>query len=186
MANTVANVSAGKPKVGGAIYVGALNSTAPSDATSALNAAFKCLGYASEDGLSNANTPSSDNVKAWGGDVVLNIQNEKVDEFSFTLIESLNADVLKAIYGDSNVTVSGTSNNLITVNATNAEVPAKAWVFELVMRDGAIKRIYVPNAKISDLGEVTYNDTDAVGYEVTITAFPDANGITHKEFIKLA
>lgn len=182
MANNVNNVSAGKPKVGGAIYAGPVGTTAPADATTVLAAGFKCLGYANEDGLSNNNAPSVDTVKAWGGDIVLTIQNEKTDEFSFTLIEVLSEDVLKTIYGSSNVT---SATNTITVSATNAELEAKAWVFEVVMRNGTMKRIYVPNATITSIGEVAYTDSDAVGYEITITAFPDANGVTHKEFIKL-
>ena len=47
---TVANVSAGKPKVSGAVYRAALGSTLPTDATTSLDAAFKELGYVSEDG----------------------------------------------------------------------------------------------------------------------------------------
>ena len=112
---TVANVSAGKPKVSGAVYRAALGSTLPTDATTSLDAAFKELGYVSEDGVSNNNSPSSDNIKAWGGATVLVLQNEKTDEWTLTLIEALNENVLKTIYGDSKVTVSGTA---ITVQAT--------------------------------------------------------------------
>ena len=41
MANTVSNVTAGKPKIGGAVFRAALGSTLPTDATTALDAAFK-------------------------------------------------------------------------------------------------------------------------------------------------
>ena len=60
-----------KPKTTGAIWVAPVGSTLPTDATTALDAAFKCLGYASEDGVTNANSPDTDTVKAWGGDTVL-------------------------------------------------------------------------------------------------------------------
>lgn len=183
--STVSNVSAGKPKIGGAISVAPLGTTAPNDATTALNNAFKNLGYASEDGLRNNNSPSSENVKAWGGDNVLNIQNEKTDEFTFTLLEVLDVNVMRVVYGDSNVTVDTQDSKKITVKATNQELTSHAWAFDMIMRDGALKRIYLPNAKVSAVGEIAYTDSDAVGYAITLTAFPDSDGVTHHEFIKL-
>ena len=181
MAQTATNVSAGKPAVAGGIWVAPLGTTLPTDATTNLNAAFKSLGYASEDGLTNENSMESDNLRAWGGDVVLTYQTGKDDTFKFTLIESLNIEVLKAVYGAANV--SGTISSGITVKANADEAEDKAWVFEIVMRGGALKRIVVPSARISEIGEINYTDEDATGYEITITATPDSTGQTHYEYI---
>ena len=97
-------VTVSKPKTGGAIYRAPLGTQLPTDASSELNEAFKELGYASEDGLVNENSPESDNIKAWGGDIVYTYQSAKEDTFTFTLIEALNEEALKAVYGDANVT----------------------------------------------------------------------------------
>lgn len=175
-------VSAGKPKVSGAIYRGAIGSTLPTDATTALAAAYKELGYVSDDGLTNSNTISSEDIKAWGGDTVLSIQTEKTDTFQFTLIEVLNEDVLSAVYGSSNIT--GTIATGLTVKANSTEQEEAIWVFELIMREGVAKRIVIPDAKITEIGDIVYSDSEAVGYEVTLTAYPDSSGNTHYEYIE--
>ena len=66
------NVTTSKPKIGGAVYRAPLDTTLPTDATTALNEAFVCLGYISEDGLTNANSPDGDKIKAWVVELILN------------------------------------------------------------------------------------------------------------------
>lgn len=184
MANIATNVSTGKPNKSGAIFFAPLGTTLPTDADSAKDVAFVPLGYVSEDGLENDNSPESDQVKAWGGDTVLNLQTDRPDSFHFTLIEVLNVNVLKTVYGDSNVVVDGSGN--ITVKATADDLSSGSWVIDMVMRGNRKKRIVIPNGTLSELGTISYKDDEAVGYELTLTDFPDATGVYHYEYIKAA
>lgn len=181
---TSTNVSAAKPSTSGAIHVGATTVTLPTSTTGTIPAGMASLGYLSEDGLTNAMTPTSEEIKAWGGDIVLTPMDEKTDTFKFTLIEVLNVDVLKQVFGASNV--SGSLSTGISISANANDLPEQAYVIDMIMRNNVAKRICIPRAKISEIGEISYTDSDATGYEITITAMPDNSGNTHYEYIKAA
>lgn len=178
--NTAANVSTGKPKVGGAIFRAPVGTALPTDAKTALNAAFKGLGYISEDGVTNSNSPSSDSIKAWGGDTVHSYQTEKPDTFQWQMIEAMNTEVLKTVYGDDNV--SGDLTTGLTVKANSAEQESHAWVIDMILQGGVLKRVVIPQAKVTEVGDIAYADGSAIAYDVTVTASPDNDGNTHYEY----
>lgn len=181
MANDKNNVSAGKPKVGGAIYYAPEGTVLPEDAVSDLSEEFVNLGYCSDDGLKNSSDISTQEIKAWGGDTVMNPQTDFSDSFSFTLLEVLNVDVLKAVYGADNV--SGDLETGISVAVSSEEHGEFVWVFDMIMRGGALKRIVIPSASITSLSEITYSDSSAVGYGVKLGATADSGGNTHYEYL---
>ena len=182
--SNAANVTTGKPKVGGAVHRAPVGSTLPTSASATLDATFKDLGYISEDGVTNANSPESTNIKAWGGDTVMTAQTDKDDTFQLKLIEALNPDVLKTVYGDANVT--GTLATGITVNVNSAEQEESAYVVDMILRGGAAKRIVIPRGKVTEIGDIVYKDDDVVGYNLTLKALPDNNGQTHYEYMVAA
>lgn len=179
--NTAANVSAGKPKVTGAIWTAPLGTNLPEDTSEALDG-FACLGYCSDDGLTNSTNLESETIKAWGGDTVLTVQTSKEDAYGFKLIEVLNVDVLKFVYGDDNV--SGSLSSGIVLKANNKELPERVIVIDMIMRDNTAKRIVIPSCKITEIGDIVYSDSEAVGYEVTVACTPDSDGNTHYEYIR--
>lgn len=174
-------VTTGKPKVGGAVYVAPTSATLPTDATTALTG-FTSLGYISDSGLVNSNSMSSTTIKAWGGDAVAYVSGDKEDTFQFTLLEATNLEVLKLIYGSTNVT--GTLSTGITVNANATEPEYHAFSIEMLFGEGVVKRIVIPKGKVTSVGDITYKDDEAVGYQVTVSAVKDSSENTHYEYIK--
>lgn len=181
MAVQVPHATAAKPKIGGGVARAPIGTELPTDAKATLNEAFKSLGYVTEEGLINGNTRESQDIKAWGGDVVLTTQTDKQDTFKFTLLGAIDTEVLKVIHGDTNVT--GTIDTGVTVNVNAKELEYSSWAFDMVLANGVLKRIVVPQASIAEIGETTYVDGDAVSYPITLKALPDAKGNTHYEYI---
>lgn len=180
MANS-AFVSTGKPKIGGAIFRAPKGTTLPTNATDALDAAFIDLGFVSEDGVTNANTRESENIKAWGGTTVLTSQTEVSDTWQAQFIEAMNTEVLKMVFGEDNVT--GDIDTGITVTVNAAESLEAAYVFDMVLKGGVLKRVVLPCAKMSELGDTVYKDDEAIAYDVTLTALPDDSENLHYEYI---
>lgn len=175
-------VSAARPSTGGAVYrADSASATLPTSTTGTLTG-FTSLGYVSDAGIVNSNTASTTNVKAFGGDNVISLQTDKPDTFKFKLIEVLSDDVLKAVYGDTNVT--GDLSTGITVNANTKAVEERAYVFDMILRDGTAKRIVVPRGQVQSVSDITYSDSECIGFELTILAIPDASGNSHYEYIK--
>lgn len=167
------NVLNGKPKVTGGVRYARGLTEFPVDASSALASTVLDAGYVSEDGLVETVDASDDKIKAWGGDIVKIVRTEHSVSYTFTLIESKNADALKLLFGEENVTITG---NKITVNKTATMIPRASFIFD--MRDGDEDiRILVKDGQPSISGDVNFTDGDAIGYEVTVEAFPDADGV---------
>lgn len=180
-ANSVSNVTAGKPKIGGSIYRAPLGTDVPTDATTALDTAFKCLGYVSDEGVTNSTSIESEDIKAWGGDTVLTPQTGKTDNFQLALLESLNVEALKAYFGDENVTGTDIKTGL-SVKCNSKELQPSIWVVEMIAAGNIPHRVVIPNAKPTEMEDITYVDNEPVALGMTLTALPDEDGNTHYEY----
>lgn len=181
MNNDSANVSFGKPKATGALFVAPAGTTVPTNATDALDGAFSNLGYVSDEGLVNGVETNVEDIYAWGGDNVLSGQTTYMEMFTFNLIET-NVETAKLYYGEDNVEEDGDN---ITIRANNQILPEIVFVAELILTGGRVKRIVVERGKIVDrTAEITYVDGEAVAYPINLKAFPSStDGDTHKEYI---
>ena len=169
---TAANVMTGKPKVTGGIRYGRGVTTFPTDATTELDATLLDAGYVSSDGLVQTIDASDEKITAWGGDVVKIVRTEHSVSYTFTLIETRNADALKLMFGEENVTIAA---NNISVDIKAAMVPRAGFVFD--MADEKSVRVVVKDGQPSLSGDVNFVDEDVISYPITVEAFPDADGV---------
>ena len=181
---TATNVTAAKPKVGGAVSVAPTGTALPTDTSTALNGAFVNLGYISDAGMTKNIAPSISEIKAWGGDTVLTATQSRTITYQFSLIEALNLDVMKEIYGTSNIT--GAMATGVTAKVNSVEMLDREWVIEMVLRGNVACRIVLPLAHITAIDAITYSDSAAVGYNITLTCMPDSNGNSAYEYYKAA
>lgn len=178
----IANIVVGKPKTGGALYVAPVGTALPTDAITDLNTAFKAMGYISEDGLTHEITRDSEDIKAWGGDTVMTTQTDYSERFTFSLLETMDTNVKKLVYGDANVTE---ASGAITAISNSQELAEHPMVIEMVQGGRAVRRV-IPNGKVTEIGEITYVDGEPVAYELTVTALPDTTGNTSYEYTAAA
>ena len=180
MANGIDAILTGAPvtATGGLLFAD-LGVEAPTDATSPLDSAWIKGGFIGEDGVTRTTDASDEKIKAWGGDTVKIVRTEHSITYVFQFLESANADVLKLIHGENNVTITG---NKITVKQTSRMPSRKA--FALDMADDAVHlREFIKEGQLTTSGDVTFVHSDVIRYEVTIEAFPDTDGVKAVSFM---
>ena len=185
MSNTnTDNVSAVKGNVAGAVFVAPKGTAVPTDATTTLAATYKCLGHVSEDGLTMTFNQDSDTEYDWAGVPVNQTFSNLTDTYKLKLLEILNPEVLKAVYGDDAVTgTSATADGGIKVAAGAHTPESRVWVFDMILKGNVLKRIVIPDGVVTEIGDTTYKGDESSGYELTISANDDGNGKTHYEYM---
>lgn len=181
MATGVDAILVGNPATAtGGVTLAPSGTLLPVDATTALAVEFAKLGYVSEDGVTKTIDASDDKIKAWGGDTVRIVRSEHSVSYTLTFMESGNPVLLKAIYGDDNVIESA---GKIEVRTTS-QMPARG-VFTLEILDGenAIREV-IPNGQLTQSGDIPFTHAGVIQYEVTIEAFPDANGVKSFTYVE--
>jgi hypothetical protein len=166
MALTAGNV---RVAISGEAYVGPLGTALPTDTSTALNAAFKAMGYISEDGIVEENERDIEDIVAWQNAATVRSRVTSAKEsFTFTLIET-KKDVIDFAFGTTVTASAPHGTYTITPGSTGG---IKAFVFEII--DGVnIKRIAIAQAELTERGEITYASGDAIGYECTVVAYTD-------------
>jgi len=169
--------------VTGAVYVAPDDTTLPTDATTALPAAHEDVGFIHEDGVTETQDTDSNDIRAWqNGAIVRKIQTSHDLMYSFTMIETSEV-TLREYYGNWTAGAAGPPETDDTVKIDGKELPHRVWVLSVIDGDHNL-RVVIPDGQITERGDITYANGDAVGREVTITCYPDAEEV--KAYIYMA
>ncbi|MCP9622542.1 hypothetical protein FOH10_34320 [Nocardia otitidiscaviarum] len=174
-------IGAGTPNIAvtGGVLVAPLASTLPTSADGTIDAAFKALGYVSEDGIESMGERRIESVKDWNADIIAQLQTEHSVRFGLTLYAAWDQDVLREVFGEDNVTptaATSTSGALYTVTENGAPLKHRAWVFDMANEEKKL-RIVLPNAKITSVTEKKFVSTELAGFMITVEAFKDDSGV---------
>ncbi|MBO7670900.1 MAG: phage tail protein [Oscillospiraceae bacterium] len=177
-------VTPAKPAVGGGVMSGPLTATLPTAADSTATG-FTSLGYISDAGVTRSIQKDTTVVKAWGGAVVMILDNGKTETFKFVMLNGTDPNVLKLVNGDGNVTGSSLATGISAKSGSGLD-PGHKFVIDMIESENTLHRICIPQGVVTNIGDVVYVDNAAVGYEVTLTAIADSAGFTCYEYWKTA
>lgn len=173
-------VSLGKFKVGGYAYWAPAGTTPPKDSSTVLPAAFKLLGYLSEDGLTITSDTDTTEVKDANGTTVLKVISSFSESYQFAMLEILRAEAAKLRYNTDAVT--GTDKSM-TIKHQMPSDEDFVLVFEIAMSGDVKDRLVIGNATRAKFGDRQVHAGDAQVYDVTVSANDMGNGVTAIEYI---
>ena len=184
-ANTGASVASAKPKAGGGIYYAPLGTTLPTDATTALDTAFKALGPISEDGVQPSRETSIEKVKEWDGSTLAALLTDESRTFDVTFYGVFDQDVQTFLHGSANVTATAEVPDTTAASLAVLDKGGKPGNVVLVLEmqyQGKPMRKVVPVADYSVTGENPYAGSGLMGYTVTVEALKDSSGVRVYEY----
>ena len=175
-------IGAPEQKTTGAIKHAPVGTTLPSLSNIGLSGvnldpAFKGNEYVSEDGLTLTPSMSTTDIKDWSGAVVRKVLESFDGTLAWTMI-STNESALGVAFGadhvDSNQPTATHGNQ--TKVSLGAHLPEEQS-FVFLMKDGDARIvIVVPKGQVTEVGEVNFAANAAVGWNVTLSCYPDESG----------
>lgn len=158
----------------GAIRRAPTGTAAPTDASTAMPAAWTAGGYVDDSGVSLSASVSTTDLKEWGGNLVRRLVESFTGEVTFTYMEFADTESLKQQYGDDYVTVSEAKKSVKV--ALGAHLGAvQSWVIDVKDGDSAV-RIYVPKGQVTANGDISFVSNDAIKSQTTLTCYDDGTG----------
>lgn len=179
-ANSTDNVSSTKGVRGGYIFVAPVGTTLPTDYSTALPTAYKCLGFISEDGYVETVDSDSEDLVDMNGDLMDSPQTSRVESAQLTLAE-IKAMTLKLMYGDENVTDKA---GVITVKHNGNSDGTWVVVLDMLLKNNRKWRKVVPLFQCSELDDLTLAVGELAARALTAKYLTDGDGNTCYDYIQ--
>ena len=178
--NSTDNVSSTKGVRGGYIFVAPTGTALPTDYSTALPTAYKCLGFISEDGYVETIDSDSEDLVDMNGDLMDSPQTSRVESAQLTLAE-IKAMTLKLMYGDENVTDKA---GVITVKHNGNSNGTWVVVLDLLLKNNRKWRKVVPLFQCSELDDLTLAVGELAARALTAKYLTDGDGNTCYDYIQ--
>lgn len=159
-------------------WVGDTGTAAPASPLVQPVAPWEPLGAVSDDGLTYGFDEDSQEFTPWGLTSPFRTQITKsVRTFKMTLWETARVAVQSVMYRIPAVDLTPVSGKTSFAETASPTPDRRAWWFVVLDGDSA-RGFYVPEGEVSDRSDVSFKQNEMSGYEITITAYPDASGNT--------
>jgi len=175
LSSDINEIVAPSPRVTGGVRVAPLGTPLPTDATTALNAAFISLGRISDDGVDKTESRPKTDKFDWGGSLIASLQDSFMLTLKFKLLQLVNADVQRTVHGDSNVTVTpatATHGTRLGAAINSKLLDQGVYVIDAYYQQTS-GRLVIPIARPVEVGQLKWVHKDLAAYELTVQAFAD-------------
>ena len=168
----------------GLAWFAPLGTAAPTDAKTALAAAYKDAGLITENGLSKKVSESSKDIQAFGqGAPARTLVTSSKTTFDLAFLESNLVSL--AVYNRKAL-------GSLTADATGAidftegvhQTQKYAAVFDVIDGPNHI-RMFCPSVEVTDRQDLSISAGNEISYGVTLTAYPGADGVAIHTFMVL-
>lgn len=150
----------------GSVHVAPLGSTAPTDSSTALDAAFVELGAITEDGIVLSPSQSIEKIMAWqSGKAVRVVKTSDELSAQFSLMQ-MNLDTLPLAFGGGTVSEPAVGEFKFVPPAAGT-VDERMFVIGWV--DGAYTyRLLIPRGMVSETGDIALTKSDSINLDLTV------------------
>ena len=165
-------VNLGIGNVSGCFFHAPAGTALPTKPSEELAAAWKNVGYVSEDGITWNTGMTFDTLKDWARQIVRTLPGEDDATVAVPVI-STTAESLKTVFGADNVTVTeatASAGELIKVAVKKGIViPGEAFLF--LMKDGDdLMMLGTTEGFVSEIGELVFAPGEPINWNATISA----------------